>query len=139
MKSWPESSINPQHGFIHGDLGVILLVQGHLEEALAEMQREPTDWARLQGEVLAYHAIGRHQAAEAALKELIASHANDSAFQIAEVYAYRGEVDKALDWLERAYQQHDAGLTFLKVDPMFNNLRQNPRYIQLLEEMQLPL
>ena len=47
--------------------------------------------------------------------------------------------DKALDWLERAYQQHDSGLTFLKADRLFNNLHQNPRYIQLLEKMQLPL
>jgi adenylate cyclase len=73
------------------------------------------------------------------LKELIAGHGNDGAYQIAEVYAYRGETDKALEWLNRAYQQHDAGLTGLKSDGLFKSLHQNPRYIQLLGKMQLPL
>jgi hypothetical protein len=85
------------------------------------------------------HALGRHQPSEAALRELIARHGNDAAYQIAEVYAFRGETDKALEWLNRAYQQHDSGLTGLKSDGLFKGLRQNPRYIQLLRQMQLPL
>ena len=131
--------LNPRHAYIHAALGDILRAQGHPQEALAEIQMEPSAWARLQSEAMTYHALGLHQAAEAALQELIAKDANDAAFQIAEVYAYFGEGDKALDWLERAYQQHDSGLTNLKADPVFNNLRQRPRYIQLLQKMQLPL
>jgi len=131
--------LNPQHAYIHAVLGDILRAQGRPQDALAEIQLEPSAWARLRSEAMTYHALGRHQAAEAALKELIAKGAKGGAFQIAEVYAYFGDGDKALDWLERAYQQHDAGLADLKVDPVFNNLHQNPRYIQLLVKMQLPL
>jgi serine/threonine protein kinase/predicted Zn-dependent protease len=131
--------LNPQDAFVHAALGQILLAQGHPQEALAEMQREPTDGTRLQGEALTYYSLGRHQASDTALKELIAKHPNEAAFQIAEVYAYRGEVDKALDWLDRAYEQHDSGLIELKIDPLLNAVRQNPRYLQLLEKMQLPL
>ena len=85
-----------------------------------------------------YYSLGQQQASDATLKKLIASHGNESAYQIAEIYAYRGEMDKALEWLERAYQQHDAGLSYVQSDALFKGLRQNPRYLQLLRQMQIP-
>jgi eukaryotic-like serine/threonine-protein kinase len=129
--------LNPQHAFAHAGLGQILLAQGHRQEALAQMQHETADWGRLQGEAFAYYSLGRRQESDAALRELIAAHANDSAFQIAEVYGYRGEVDKAIQWLDRAYEQHDSGLIGLKLDPLFKSLHQNPRYIEILKKMRL--
>jgi TolB-like protein len=129
--------LNPQQGWVHFVRGQILLARGHPQEALVEMQRETSDWLKLTGEALAYHALGRQQASEAALRELITRHGNDSAYQIAQVYAYRGETGKALEWLDRAYQQHDAGLMGLKTDPMLKSLHQNPGYIQLLKTMKL--
>ncbi|HEY1732665.1 MAG TPA: protein kinase [Terriglobales bacterium] len=131
--------LDPQQGYLHFGRGQILLARGRLQEALVEMQQEPEQGLKLAGEAFVYHSLGRQQASEAALRELIASHSSDGAYQIAEVYAYVGEYDKALDWLERAYQQHDSGVTYLKGDSLFNNLHQNPRYIRLLEKMKLPL
>ena len=129
--------LDPQQGFVHFLRGQILLARGHPQEALVEMQRETSDWLKLTGEAVAYHSLGRQQASEAALRELIAKHGNDAAYQIAEVYASRGETDKALEWLNRAHQQHDSGLIGLKSDPMLKSLRQNPGYIQLLKTMKL--
>ena len=103
------------------------------------MQQETNEGLKLAGEAIAYHSLGRHQDSESALKELIASHGNDGAYQIAEVYAYRGEMDKALEWLDRAYQQHDSGLPGLKTDGLFKSLHQNTHYIELLKKMALPL
>jgi tetratricopeptide (TPR) repeat protein len=130
--------LNPQQGFVHFVRGQILLAQGRPQEALVEMQQETNDWLKLTGEALAYHSLGRQPASEAALKELIARHGSDAAYQIAQVYADRGQADKALDWLDRAYQQHDSGLIFLKSDGLFKGLHQNPRYIELLKKMALP-
>ena len=129
--------LNPQQGYVHLVRGQILLARGRRQEALVEMQQEPNEGLKLAGEAMVYHSLGRQQASEAALQELIASHANDGAYQIAEVYAYRGEVDKALDWLDRAYQQHDSGLPGLKTDGLLKALHQNPRYIELLKKMEL--
>jgi TolB-like protein/Flp pilus assembly protein TadD len=129
--------LNPQHAFAHAALGQILLEQGHPQEALAQIQQETADWVRLQAEALAYYSLGRRQESDAALRKLIAGHAKDSAFQIAEVYADRKEESKALDWLERTYEQHDSGLIDLKADPQFNRLRQHPRYIEILKKMRL--
>ena len=118
--------LDPQQGYVHFQRGLILLARGRPQEALVEMQQESYEGMRLTGEGIVYHSLGRQQASEAALKELIATHSSDGAYQVAGVYAYRGEVDKALEWLNRAYQQHDSGLMYLKSDGLFKGLHQNP-------------
>ncbi len=130
--------LDPQQGFVHFVRGQILLAQARPQEALVEIQQETNDWLKLTGEALAYHSLGRQPASEAALKELIANHGSDSAYQIAQVYADRGEADKALDWLDRGYQQHDSGMPYIKSEGLFKALHQNPRYIELLKKMALP-
>jgi len=120
-------------------LGFVYLAQGRSQNALAEIEREPTTWLRLQGYSVVYYALGREKESDAALSELITTYRADSAFQIAGVYAFRGETDKAFEWLERAYVQHDAGLAATKVDPLLKNLRQDPRYIAFLNKLRLPL
>ena len=58
---------------------------------------------------------------------------------MAEVYAFRGENDRAFEWLERAFAARDAGLTEIKADPLLKGLRSDRRYIALLQKMRLPL
>jgi len=109
------------------------------EAALPEMEREKDPGWRRHGLALAYHALGRKKEADAALAELIEKDKDGAAFQIAEVYAFRREVDKAFEWLERAYAQRDGGLTEMKGDPFLKNLEADPRYKAFLEKMRLPL
>jgi hypothetical protein len=90
------------------------------------------------GQALAYHALGRQQPSDAALTKLIATHGQDAAFQVAQVYAYRGQPDKAWQWLERAYQQRDSGLPSIKTEPLLESMRHDPRYAGFLEKMHLP-
>jgi serine/threonine-protein kinase len=128
-----------QQASVQAELTEILLAQGQLQEALAAVKKEPLQPERLLAEAKVYHALGQSRASDAALKQLIASFSDVAAYQVAQAYAYRGEGDKALDWLERAYEQHDSGLVVLKIDPSFKDLRQSPRYLNLLEKMHLPL
>jgi TolB-like protein/DNA-binding winged helix-turn-helix (wHTH) protein/Flp pilus assembly protein TadD len=130
--------LNPQAGFVHVTLGKILIAEARPQQALAEIEKEPNDWERLTGQALVYHALGREQDSNAALASLIAKHHTDSAYQIAEVYAFRGEADKSFEWLERAYEQRDAGLPEIKTDPLCKSLRHDPRYTELLKRMRLP-
>ena len=130
--------LNPQAVFAHLTLGEILMVRGKPQPALAEVQKETSDWGKLTGEALVYHALHREQDSSAALATLIAEYDKDSAYQIAQAYAFRGETDKAFEWLERAYEQRDGGLTDLKVDPLLRPLRHDPRYTELLKKMRLP-
>lgn len=50
----------------------------------------------------------------------------------APIYAALGEHEQALDWLEKAYKDHSSPLAWLKVDPWFDDLRDNPRFADLL-------
>ena len=60
-----------------------------------------------------------------------------AAYQIADVYAYRGDKDRAFEWLERARRQHDAGLPTLRLDPSLNNLHDDPRWNTFLRTVGL--
>ena len=88
--------LNAQCAYVHAHLAKILIYEGKPEQALAEIEKEPIEWQRLEGQVLAYHALGREQESDAVLAALIAKHQNDAAFQIAKVYAFRGESDNHL-------------------------------------------
>jgi hypothetical protein len=73
------------------------------------------------------------------LSEFVKNYQHTAAFQIAEVYAYRGEVDRAFEWLERAYAQRDSGLSQIKRQPHLKRLERDPRYAAFLAKMRLPL
>ncbi len=129
--------LNPQQRFAHFELGAISLAQGRSDEALGEMQQEVHEAAKLVGEIMVYHATGRHQDSDTVLNELITKHQKDSPYQIAEAYSYRDETEKSFAWLERAYEQRDGGMLNLKIDPLLTNLHQDPRYTELLNKMRL--
>jgi TolB-like protein/DNA-binding winged helix-turn-helix (wHTH) protein/Flp pilus assembly protein TadD len=131
--------LNPQKTYDHFTRGEILLAQNRATEALDQMQQEPAEIWRLTGEALAYQSLGRDRDSDAALTQLIKDHGGNMAYQIAEVYACRGESDEAFVWLERAYEQHDAGLRSLKIDPHMKSLRHDPRYAKLLQKMNLAM
>ncbi|MCA1624124.1 MAG: hypothetical protein LC778_10055, partial [Acidobacteria bacterium] len=56
-------------------------------------------------------------------------------YHIALIYNGLGEQDEALAWLERGFEQRDTRMTFLKIDPKLNNLRHEPRFIDLIQKM----
>jgi hypothetical protein len=85
-----------------------------------------------------YQAVGREKDSEAALRELIAKYHEDGAYQIAMAYAFRNQSDKAFEWLDRAYAQHDGGLIGMKVEPLLKSLHHDPRYTAFLKKLNLP-
>lgn len=129
--------LNPQKTYDHFNRGEILLQQGRAAEALKEMEQEPGAMWSLTGKALVYQALGRKQDSDAALAQLIHDHQQHMAFQIAEIYAYRGEPDKAFEWLDRAREQRDSGLRSVKIDPLLKPLRRDARYAELLKKLNL--
>ena len=127
----------PQRTATRASLALVLLAQGRGEEALAEVLREPEEWARLCASAIIHHAAGRGDASEAALQALIAKYQVEAAYQVAMVYAMRGQADRAFDWLERAYVQRDSGLGKMKTDPPFRSLHADPRWDAFLHKMGL--
>ena len=109
------------------------------DAAVREAQLEPhAGYQRLEL-ALAYYAAGNRPAADAALAELIAKDKEGLAYQIAEVYAWRGEKDKAFEWLQIAFENHDTGTLSLLIDPLLRGLRDDPRLQALAAKMGLPV
>lgn len=130
--------LNPQKTYDRFTRGQILLAQNRASEALTQIQQEPAEIWKLTSEALAYHALGRTDNSDTALAHLIKDYPDNMAYQIAEIYAYRGEADKVFEWLDCGYVQSDAGLRSLKTDPLFKSLHHDPRHNQLLKKMHLP-
>ena len=118
---------------------VLVAVQrGDGETALREAQLEPDDRIRSFELALAQYIRGDHKAADAALADLIANSRDSLAYQIAQVYAVRGEKDKAFEWLQIAFDNHDGGMPSLLVDPVLRGLRDDARYKNLVVKVGLP-
>ena len=60
-----------------------------------------------------------------------------SPWALASIHARLGEKDEALDWLERAFEEHDSTLVWLKVHPRFDALRGEPRFESLIARLKL--
>jgi TolB-like protein/DNA-binding winged helix-turn-helix (wHTH) protein/Tfp pilus assembly protein PilF len=131
-------AISPEGPEAHYLLGLVYLARSQPQQALAEFEKIPAGSERSVGEALAYCALGRKTEADAALQKLINDYHEQAAYQIAEVYAFRGEADHAFQWLEAARAHKDAGLASVKGDPLLKNLYKDPRYAAFLQKMGLP-
>jgi adenylate cyclase len=129
--------LNSSAPWAHAGLGLSYLLQNKFEEAATEAQADAGEWARLLIVSCARWAQKRVQESDAALNELIKNEAELAAYQIAEANAYRGDKDKAFEWLERARRQRDPGLGDLLRDPLLENLRDDPRWNSFLHTMGL--
>ncbi len=130
--------INPESSFGGHHVAILRLFEGNAAEALATARKIGIEAFRLTDVAMAEHSLGHAKESQEALEELIAKHAADGAYQIAEALAWRGEKDQAFEWLERAYQQRDGGLSEVKVDLLLDRLHGDVRFKALLEKMNLP-
>ena len=130
--------ISPRFKWTRPYLAKTLLAQGKSRAALDALQPMALDASKLDYLSVVLMANGRTPDAEAALQMLIAQHAATDASCIAMTYAYRNEKQLALQWLERAYAQRDAGLMQMVGEPLLKNISAEPRFHAILRAMNLP-
>ena len=121
-------------------LGIMLSALGRHEEALAETMLEKAERTRLTGLSTIRWAMGTEAdkaASDNALALLIEKHAHHSAVQISYLYAIRGDADATFLWLERAYQQRDAGLSYTNALPFFDPVKHDPRWAPFVKKLGL--
>lgn len=116
---------------------LVAIKRGDSETALREAQLEPDPNYRRFELAVAQYARGDRNAADAALADLMANNQGLD-YQIAQVYAVRGEKEKAFEWLQIAFDHHDTGMLALLLDPLLNSLRDDPRYNALIAKMNFP-
>jgi TolB-like protein/Tfp pilus assembly protein PilF len=129
--------LHPTRAGAHFRYGLVLLCQHRPQSALEEFERDEP-WYREAGLPLALDALGRQSEADHALSTVERNWGSGMGYQISYVYAARGDADRAVAWLEQAYQKRDAGLTTLSHDPMLRGIAGNPRFKALLHRLKLP-
>ena len=117
------------------ELGDALLLKGDAPGALAEIEQETSEVWKMIGLPMAYHALGRKADSDAALAALIAKYEKDAPYNIAYVYAYRGEADKAFEWLDKAVEYGDPGLGEIVTENLFDKIHADPRWLPFLRKI----
>ena len=117
-------------------LAELSLLENQPERALADFRQMEDEGFNLSGQAMAQFSLGHVDVSRGLLEQIIAK--KQPPYGIAQVYAWRGEKDKAFEWVERAYAERDMSITWLKIDTYFRGLRGDPRYKALLRKMNLP-
>ena len=133
----PATAQDPATSFARVSLAFAYLAQGRLEEALEHSERESVPYMRLTALAIVQQALGDRPQASAAQQALLAEYGDLAAYQQATIFAQWGELERAVEWLERAYRQRDPGLAWVKMDPQLVPLHGLPRYEALLARMNL--
>jgi len=116
-------------------IGCSLALKGEAEAALEAMQQETSELWRLIGLPMAYHLAGRKEESDEAVVELIRKLEVSSSYNIAYVMAFRGESDRAFEWLDKAVHYRDPGLVGIVTEPMFAFIRTDPRWLPFLRRV----
>jgi TolB-like protein/Tfp pilus assembly protein PilF/class 3 adenylate cyclase len=129
-------SLSPGRGGAHFNLGVALLLKGDAQRALAEIEQETSEAWKMLGLPMAYYALGRKAESDAALAVVIRKYEKDAAYNIACVYAYRGEADKALEWLGKELEYTGpGGLAEIVAENLFDTIHGDPRWLPFLRKV----
>jgi TolB-like protein/Flp pilus assembly protein TadD len=129
----------PESGRAARTLGLALLDQRRFTEARDAFHRSPNPLFSAMGDAMVAHALGDVGTYRRVVETLTGNpQALGGAYQIAQVFAYAADRDRALEWLGHAAETRDAGLIYLTYDPLFAPLRGDPRYQALLARLKLP-
>jgi adenylate cyclase len=130
--------LGPTMTWGHWYVGYALLWNGELQAALEEMRLEPVKSLSLSGVALVEQARRNPRAADAALRELLATDDVLKPFFVAAVYAARADSKSAIAWLERARVARVGFFGEANSDPAFNAIRGDPAFVAYLYRMKLP-
>jgi len=127
--------LSPGRAGAHAEIGYSLLLKGERQAALAEMKLEPEESSRLFGLAIAQYALGHRAESDATLRELTDKYGQDDPYGVVWVLAYRGEADRAFEWLEKAFQSRAPGLYAMVGNRLLDNLHDDPRWVPFLRRV----
>jgi len=128
--------LDPHYPKPHYFIAMSYLWMGAPETALTEIEHEPLTWMRLTASSQILWQLGRFEESAAAFEALIQLGLEDDvSCQQAGIFALRGEIDLAMERLNRAFDLGDQGLTQLKINQYFDPLRGDKRFIELMAKV----
>jgi TolB-like protein/cytochrome c-type biogenesis protein CcmH/NrfG len=128
-------SLSPGRATAQYGIADALIAINEPDAALAAIEFEESALWRRMALPFIYHAQGKTAEAEAALADLIANNAHDSAYNIAYNLAFLGNADGAFAWLGKAVEINDPGLQDIPLEPMFANVHADSRWLPFLESI----
>lgn len=135
---------NPNFSYLQYHLGNIEFQQGRYEEAMTLFQRERENargWAlHIQPWIgMAYAKLGQTDQARMILADLLdqSRQVHVPPTPVAALYFILGDYDSGFQWLERAYEKYDSWIRLLKTDTVFDPVRDDPRYLEILKKVGL--
>ena len=128
-------NLNTGTGILHEQLGEVLLMKGDTAGALAETRQESDEGFRLIGLAMIHHALGQNAESDSNLDQLIRKYADTQAYSIAYALAFRGETDRAFEWLDKAAEQRDPLVGLMSIDPLLQTLHSDPRWQPLTRRL----
>ena len=120
-------------------LTIIEVQRGNAPAALEAAQQEPPGAFRGMSFAFARQIGGDQSAADSALRTFIENDADQSAYQIAEVYALRNDAKATFEWLDRAWNNRDSGIQYLLFDPFILRYKDDPRFAAFCRKVRLPV
>jgi len=129
----------PAAGLNHAFVAITRLVSGQAraQDLLPLARLESHGVFRNLALAMIHHALGHPVESDAALQVIVDEFGWTAAYQVAEVHAYRKEIDKAFEWLDRAYAQRDPGVVYAAADRLLRLLHGDPRWLEFLRRMKL--
>ena len=109
--------------------------QADLDAAHAEAIAEQDEAYRLIALALAEWGLGHKAESDAATAELERKYEHDSPYNLAYIYAYRHDADRVFAWLDKAIEYNDTGMHEVGRLPMFDPVREDPRWQRLMERL----
>ena len=131
--------LQPTAAGYHEELVAILTLRGETRAALDAAQQETAPFYRRLADALVRQVGPDRSAADAALKILVEKDSGDAAYQIAEVYALRGDANATFQWLDRAWGIRDPGISNLLYDPFILRFKDDPRFAAFCRKVGLPV
>jgi TolB-like protein/Tfp pilus assembly protein PilF len=132
------TTLEPDFKRAYGFRGVAYYWLGDLQSARSSCETKPDHWSSMWCLAVTFEKLGRHADAEAVLKKLQAAFGDAAAYQCATIYAQWGNTAKAIEWLGRAVRLPDAGVVYVKTDPLMDPLRKEPRFQAIERELKFP-
>lgn len=132
-------ALAPMVSRTHSQLGLALMQLGRLDEAQAEYRKaRPDDVYRLTGEAILFDRQNNRAASDETIAHIQRVFGDTASFQYAEIYAQRGDKERALAALDRAWAVRDPGLTNVRIDAFLDPLRSEPRFAALQKRLNFP-
>ena len=135
--------LNPNYSWGHLWIADVYVQKGMYDEAITEVNKALSVEGSTRAIATlgyAYAVAGRRDEARKVLGQLedLSKGKYVSPFFIAIIHVGLGEKDRAFDWLEKAYQERNPNLVRLKVEPVFDPIRSDPRFTNLLRRVGMP-